>query len=121
MNEELPEISFTIPLKAANGKGKRAEKFRLDAKEYIPEWMPEYSNHSKRYSLKVIFYYLGECNGDMDNRLLCIFDALKGKVIYDDFQIKELNCKMVEDSERTAIFISVKEIPPHTPSKKILH
>lgn len=64
--------------------------------------------------MKVWFHYVAECNGDMDNRLLCIFDALKQRVIYDDFQIKELYCKMVEYSNKSAVIIELTELSTPT-------
>lgn len=111
----MEEILITIPLKPANGKGKRAEKFRAEAEKYIPDLKPIPSDHKKRYSLDAKFFYVGECNGDMDNRLLCVFDALKQRVIYDDFQIKELKCRMIEYSKFTKIELRLKEIPAPKP------
>ncbi len=116
---QLKEITFEIPLKPVSGKGARANRFREAALKYIPLIDGgEFKNHHKRYSAKILFYYQGECNGDMDNRLLSVFDAIKGRTIYDDFQIKELYCAMVEFSDRTAVRVTLKEIQGR-PTKSI--
>ena len=104
---------FFIPLRpktfANNTKNKRipdnnrAEFIRkfieLRENEFDSRVSNKKSPFDKKVSIKVIFYFEGNYNGDIDNLLKTLFDALqKSGIIKNDNQIRRVNAELKDNS-----------------------
>jgi Holliday junction resolvase RusA-like endonuclease len=105
MNGPLAE--FFIPFWAAR-RGKRKAAFLTNADPHIPRTLIQQSD---RYEVHLDFYHTAESNGDIDNRCTCVLDALKGKVLYDDWNVKKLVATIHERSDKIGVVVRVLKLP----------
>ncbi len=86
---ELP-IELFVPVKALPYNASKVNQFRSEVRlNYLP-LKPYASLITDSVKAEVEFHFVANTVGDIDNLLKPTLDLLKGSVLYDDNQIKEL-------------------------------
>lgn len=102
---ELPH-SVWVPIKARPGK---RSGFRSEVRLYYLTAKPYSSLITCDLTAEVEFHFHSESSGDLDNLLKPTLDLLKGSVIYDDQQIKQIVAKVVPRSSREGFLVTLHE------------
>lgn len=85
-------------------------------KEHIPDVL--FGNTKRRtdifYQVDITFIVPKDVHPDMDNMLKSLFDALKGRVVEDDSQIKVLRCRIANDNNSPSCTrVTIKALRAH--------
>lgn len=112
---DFPVMIF-VPVKAqpknGNGGSKHfSNEVRLN---YLP-LKPLQSLITESVRAEIEFHFTGVSIGDIDNLLKPTLDLLKGSVIYDDSQVKDLSARFVPNSTRTGFKV---KLTPYEPTKE---
>lgn len=108
--QKMINIFVPIPVPNRINRQKKARWF-----SEVPKYIPileevQYPTHKKKYQLNLVLHFPYYQNVDIDNALKGIIDSLKGRLMWDDRQIKELHVKVVENSSQNGVDISLKEL-----------
>lgn len=104
-------MKITIPSLGRSGQKRKTYKSsKKEYKDFIPfvdRWVYDKNLH---FRVEIdIKYPFKQCS-DIDNALKPILDSLKGKVIYDDRQIKHLKVNVSEETRESSIEIKITVI-----------
>lgn len=102
----VPLVPFTHSKTAKKG-------FRKEALQYLPKQSP--SKLSERDYVCVVDYHMRHDSRknlpDLDNLLKQTLDVVKGSLIKDDRQVKEIHAKLTHDTQKHGFYITLHPIP----------
>lgn len=100
----FPVLIF-VPVKPLPHQAAKAQRFKTEVRQNYLLPKPFVSLITGSVKAELEFHFEGECTGDLDNLVKPVLDLLKGSVIYDDKQVKEISAKFVCPSSKTGFGI----------------
>lgn len=102
-------LDIFVPLRGKSASThKNKKQFEQDFKA-TDKYKP-YKTITGSLSLIVVFHFIGEYKGDLDNLLKNLFDALqRDNFIKNDNQIKSLSASIIENSFIEGISIKIRQ------------
>lgn len=91
-------VKMFVPIKVVPGQAAGRGKFNQDVLSYLPK-RPLSFLITESIKCEIIFHFPKSEIGDIDNLTKTVLDALKGSVIYDDKQVKELHAKYLPNTK----------------------
>lgn len=106
---EFP-IKLWVPIKAVPGQSPQRNRFNAEVRTFLP-LKPLASLVVEDVKCEIVFHFPRSETGDIDNLTKSVLDSLKGSVIYDDKQVKELHAKYAANS-RTGFDVILTKYAP---------
>jgi Holliday junction resolvase RusA-like endonuclease len=115
-NSKCILLDIFIPFRGQSGqfgrydtKNKFIQDFLAFRKKEYEAGNIRYITHTQKISVDIVFHFVKEYRGDLDNLLKSLFDALQeAKVVENDNQIRKAKVEIKEDSLFEGISLMIK-------------
>lgn len=102
-------VKLFVPVKPLPAQAQKVTLFKNEVKLNYLTKKPFQSLLTEALQAELEFHFFKETSGDLDNLVKPVLDLLKGSIIYDDKQIKELSARFVCPSPREGFSITLHE------------